>query len=131
MDSVASQFLAWMAQAQTATAPAATGAPESPIKLWMVIALIAVFYYFLMHKPMQREKAKAAEQLDSMVKGAAVITAGGIHGKIESVDKEGGTVTVTVAPKISIKFNRASIATVKPRAEKADKSEKVEEAAAE
>jgi preprotein translocase subunit YajC len=115
MDSVSTQLLAWAAQETTSTAPS--------FPLPLLITVIVVLYIFLIYLPGRREKARAAQMGDTMVKGAAVITAGGIHGKIESVDKEGGTVNVTVAPKITLKFNRTSITTVTPREGKADKTE--------
>jgi len=43
--------------------------------------------------------------------GDSIVTAGGIHGKIASVDE--GTITVEVATGVKVKMNRSAITEVK------------------
>lgn len=67
----------------------------------MVVAMGAIMY-FLVIRPQQREKAKRDELMNSLAKGDAVITSGGLHGTVVSVDdlvvrvNIGGKTTVTV-----------------------------------
>lgn len=50
-------------------------------------AMLAIMY-FLVYRPQQREKASREELLNSLAKGDEVITAGGLHGTIVSVEAE-------------------------------------------
>lgn len=116
MDS-ANSILALAAQA------AAPAQGSGGIPIYYLIGIIAVLYIFLIHLPMKRERAKASQMDQSLVRGARVVTAGGIHGRVESVDKEGNAVNVTVAPKIVLKFNRSSIVSVSSGEGKSEKEE--------
>jgi preprotein translocase subunit YajC len=67
----------------------------------MVVAMGAIMY-FLVIRPQQREKAERESLMNSLSKGDEVITSGGLHGRIVSVDDTvvrmdiGGKATVTV-----------------------------------
>ena len=110
--------LSWAAQAATpAAAPPAgdaagqTGAqPTYPI--WMALGLIIVLYYVMMSRPQKAEARKRQEMLDTLAKGDSVVTSGGIMGTVESVDTTKHIVTLSVAPKVIMKFTKASIASV-------------------
>ena len=72
------------------------------------IILMFVIFYFLLIRP-QQKKAKAHQQMISNLrKGDRVITSGGIHGTITSLDES--TATVEIAEKVRIKVTRGSIA---------------------
>ena len=77
-----------------------------------MIVSIGMLAYFLLIRPQKQEQRKRDQMLNQLGKGDEIITAGGIHGTVESVDAAKGTVTVIVAPKISIKFSRTAITTV-------------------
>ncbi|GFH41586.1 preprotein translocase subunit YajC [Lactococcus hodotermopsidis] len=66
---------------------------------------------------MQRGQKKAAaqrqEQLDNMKIGSEIITIGGLHGILSSVDKEKGTIELD-AEGVILTFDRAAIKTIKP-----------------
>lgn len=58
--------------------------PQSVKTLVFIVALIAVFYFFMIRP--QSQKAKEERQYrDSLKKGDKVMTVGGIHGVIHSV----------------------------------------------
>jgi preprotein translocase subunit YajC len=99
--------LAWAAQ----TTPA--GAPQGDMKplIWMLVGIGALFYFMIL-RPQKTEQRKRESMLDQVAKGDQVVTAGGIHGTVESVDKEKGIVTLAVAPKIHMRFSRSAITTV-------------------
>jgi len=51
----------------------------------MIVALIAIFYFFMI-RPQQKRQKKIREERLAMKKGDTVITAGGIYGRIREVN---------------------------------------------
>lgn len=72
-----------------------------------LILLGAVFYFMLIRPQRKRQKAQSA-LLASLEVGDEIRTAGGIHGRIRSLDD--ATAVVTVEDGHYIRFNRRSIA---------------------
>lgn len=72
----------------------------------MIVAMIAIFY-FVMIRPQSKKQKELKKQREAMQKGDAVVTAGGIHGKIKSIKDT--TVMVEVAPGVEIKFDKGSV----------------------
>ncbi|WP_299053468.1 preprotein translocase subunit YajC [uncultured Polaribacter sp.] len=71
------------------------------------IAIIAVFYFFMIRPQMKRQKKEKSFQ-EEIKKGAKVVTTSGIHGKISEINSTDNTVTIeTGAGKI--KFERSAI----------------------
>lgn len=119
--------LAWAAQnvTQEGTEEAAKDPGILGNPMFLVAAIFALFY-FLILRPQKREQKQRRQMTEAMKKGDRVVSAGGIHGTIESIDTDKGIVTVTVAPKINMKFQRASINQVvdKDADKKGDQAEK-------
>lgn len=131
--------LAWAAQTATTTATAtgaagATGDAAAPApgmfppELLFMLGAMGLLFYLLILKPQKADQRKREQMIEEMSKGDAVVTAGGIHGTIEGIDKGTNTVTVNVAPKITMRFSRSSISSVtskknKPKGESDGKSE--------
>ena len=81
----------------------------------MIVAMIAVFYLFLI-KP-QSDKAKKEEAYrNSLKSGDKLMTAGGIH--VTFVSAEGGMATVEVAPGHRIKVQTATLQPIPERKRK-------------
>ncbi len=78
----------------------------------MVVALIAVFYFFMIRPQSQKAKKEAAYR-DSLQKGDRLMTAGGIH--VSFVSREGAMATVEAAPGCRMKVQ---IATLQPLPER-------------
>lgn len=115
--------LNWFATVAQTTEKAPPAGPLGGLgSMLPLFALMFIAFYFLILRPQKRDQQKRQSLLDSMGKGDRVITVGGIHGVIEGVDKEKGTVTLTVAPKTSMKFNKASISSIESK--KGEKQEK-------
>lgn len=74
----------------------------------MVVAMIAVFYLFLIRPQTQKAKKEQAYR-DSLQKGDRIMTAGGIH--VTFVSREGGMATVEAAPGARMKVQ---IGTLQP-----------------
>jgi preprotein translocase subunit YajC len=71
------------------------------------IAIIFVFYFFMIRPQMSRQKKEKAFQAE-IKKGAKVVTSSGIHGKIAEINASDNTITIeTGAGKI--KFERSAI----------------------
>ena len=102
--------LAWAAQTPTEGSPTGEAAPP-PVMLYMMIAIMFMFY-FLVWRPQKAEQRRREAMMNQLAKGDQVVTAGGIHGTVEAVDQSAGIVTVNVAPKISLRFSRSSIASL-------------------
>ena len=67
------------APASAEAAPQGMGGMSSLI---MIVALIAIFYFFMI-RPQNKKQKEIRKFRDAMQKGDNVTTAGGIHGKIE------------------------------------------------
>lgn len=102
------------ANAAQAAAPAG-GTQPSMAQPFLLIGAMVFFLWLVVLRPQKKEKAKRESMINAMKKGDRVITIGGMHGKISDIDTTHNTVTVEVAPKISVKFNRTAIASVDPR----------------
>lgn len=94
---------------------AATGSNTSMIYnvlLW--VAIIGVFYFFMI-RPQQKKQKDQKSFVDNLKKGDSVVTIGGLHGRIASLD--GNTITLDVDRGVKLTFEKSSIsreATEKP-----------------
>ena len=72
-----------------------------------ILAIIIVFYFFMIRPQMNRQKKEKTFQAE-IKKGTKVVTSSGIHGKIAEINAADNTVSVqTGAGKI--KFERSAI----------------------
>lgn len=75
------------------------------------IILIFVVFYFFMIRPQQKKAKEREALLSSITKGDKVVTAGGAHGVVESVEDQ--IVVVRLVPaNLAIKFDKSSISQV-------------------
>ncbi|MCF6246579.1 MAG: preprotein translocase subunit YajC [Desulfobacula sp.] len=74
-----------------------------------IIILFAIFY-FLLIRPQQKKAKEHREMLSDLKKGYRIITSGGIHGTIETIDDT--TIGLEIAEKIKIKVSRGNVAAV-------------------
>jgi len=68
---------------------------------------IILIFYFFMIRPQQKKQKDQKKFIETIKKGDAVVTVGGIHGKVISL--EGDTVVLEVDRGAKIKFDRTSI----------------------
>ena len=79
---------------------------------FMPFIIIFLIMYFLMIRP-QQKKQKDLEKLRSELKsGDPIVTSGGIHGKVASIDDTTKTVKIKIDGNTSMKVERNSIVTV-------------------
>lgn len=88
--------------------PAAGG--QSPFASIIPLVLMFGIFYFLLIRPQQKKAKEHRAMMEALKKGDQVVTAGGIHGKITSVDD--AVVTMEIASGVNIKVNKGHIATI-------------------
>lgn len=69
--------------------------------------LITLVFYFLIIKPAQDERAAKDKLLAALQKDDRVVTAGGLHGRVVSVD--GDTLQVEVAKGVVVTLDKSSV----------------------
>jgi preprotein translocase subunit YajC len=77
-----------------------------------MIPLVFMFaiFYFLLIRPQQKKAKEHRALLDALKKGDLVVTAGGMHGKVTSLDDQ--VVTLEIAPGVNVKINKGFIASI-------------------
>jgi preprotein translocase subunit YajC len=68
---------------------------------------IILIMYFFMIRPQQKKQKETKNFLDSIKKGDTVVTIGGIHGKIYSI--EGDTITMELDKGMKLKVEKSAI----------------------
>ncbi len=86
-------------------APAGIAQALPQILLW--VGILGVFYFFMI-RPQQQKQKEQRSFTDGLKKGDAVVTIGGLHGKIASVDEK--TITLEVDKATRLTFEKSSIA---------------------
>lgn len=94
-------------------APAAGGAGGLMTQFQGMIPLVFMFaiFYFLLIRPQQKKAKEHRALLEALKKGDQVVTAGGMHGKVTSLDDQ--VVTLEIAAGVNVKINKGFIASVK------------------
>ena len=95
-------------------APGGAAAPAGGMAAFQqVIPLVFMFaiFYFLLIRPQQKKAKEHKALLEAIKKGDNVITAGGVHGKVTSVDDS--IVTLEISTGVNIKITKSYIAAVK------------------
>lgn len=94
----------------------------SPFALPFVpIILIFGIFYFLLIRPQQKRQKKKEAMIKGIEKADAVVTSGGLHGKVTGVTDDVLTIEIAVmkSDRVRVKVSRANIETV-TKAGKAD-----------
>jgi len=75
----------------------------------MFVIMLGIFY-FLLIRPQQKKAKEHRSLLESLKKGDSVVTAGGVYGKVTSVDEH--IVNLEIATGVNIKIKKGHIAEV-------------------
>jgi preprotein translocase subunit YajC len=84
---------------------------------WGFIATMVVIFgifYFLMIRPQQKKQKELKAMLNNLTYGDAVVTTGGIHGKVSGLTD--AIVTLEIADKVRIKVSRSAIGVITQKA---------------
>lgn len=76
--------------------------------LVMIVAIFAIMYLFMI-RPQQKKQKEIQKFRDSLQPGMEVITYGGIHGTIKSIDNESNTVVLEIASDVKIKVEKTHL----------------------
>jgi preprotein translocase subunit YajC len=88
---------------------AAAGGGGSFTPLLLIVLLFGVMY-FLMIRPQQKRRREAQAMQSQLGAGDQIVTIGGLHATVVSVDDD--VVTVEIAPGVDVRFARPAIAKV-------------------
>ncbi len=83
----------------------------SPVLQFAPYLLIGLVFYFLLFRPMQKEKKKTQEMVAALKSGDTVVTTGGITGTVVTVDSD--TIVLRVKPdNVKLQFARSAVTQV-------------------
>ncbi|MDO5531745.1 preprotein translocase subunit YajC [Sutterella sp.] len=106
----------FISDAMAAGEAAAGGMEGFLVQVVPLIVIFAVFWFFLI-RPQQKRQKEHAKMCEALAKGDEVMTAGGISGRIESVDDQ--TIGLQVASvdgkAVIINMQRAAVQMVLPK----------------
>jgi preprotein translocase subunit YajC len=88
------------------------GGAENTLLAFAPMILIFGVFYFLMIRPQQKKAKEHKAMLDNLKKGDAVITNGGLYGKVSSVSDT--FLMLEIADKVRVKVSRGHIAGLAP-----------------
>jgi preprotein translocase subunit YajC len=78
----------------------------------LLIVLLFGVMYFLMIRPQQKRRREAMQMQNSLGPGDRIVTIGGLHGTVVSIDDD--LVTLEIAPGVQVQFARPAIARTLP-----------------
>lgn len=77
------------------------------ISTLIMFAAIFGIFYFMIIRPQQKRAKEREKLLNDVQKGDKVVTSGGIHGTVSSIDDK--TILLQVADNVKIKIDRSAI----------------------
>ena len=86
------------------------GAPKSMfggMEGMLMIVLLFVIMYFFMIRPQQKKQKEIQKMREALKVGDAIITAGGVHGKIKDINDT--SFVIEIADGVKIKIDKASV----------------------
>ena len=77
----------------------------------MIIMMVAIFaiMWFFMIKPQQKKQKEIQKFQNELTEGTEVVTGGGIHGTVKSVDLAKNTVDVKIARDVVVTVEKSSV----------------------
>jgi preprotein translocase subunit YajC len=88
-------------------APAEPQGQGGGYQMLIMIGLVIAVFYFFMIRPQQRKQKQEQKMRESLGKGDRVVTIGGIHGRIVSVDET--TALIEVDNGVKLKMEKAAL----------------------
>ena len=76
--------------------------------LIMIVLLFAIMYFFMI-RPQNKKQKELRNFRNALKPGQDVVTVGGLHGTIRSVNEKDDTVTLEVATGVKLLFDRTAI----------------------
>ena len=89
-------------------AQAAAGGNQAMIyQVIMWVGIIGVFYFFMI-RPQQKKQKEQKQLLGNLKKGESVVTIGGIHAKVYTVEET--TVTLEIDKGVKLTIDKSAVA---------------------
>lgn len=88
----------------------AQGTGGGGIAQFMPLIILLVIFYFLLIRPQQKRAKEHKAMVNNLQQGSRIVTSGGIHGTISSLDET--TITLEIAEKVKMKISRGNVAIV-------------------
>ncbi|MFY0598301.1 MAG: preprotein translocase subunit YajC [Cyclobacteriaceae bacterium] len=79
-----------------------------PTQLLMLGGMVAIFYFFFI-RPQQKKQKDQKKFIEAIKKGDSIVTMGGIHGKVSSVDDALITLDIDKGTKLVIEKSSISL----------------------
>ena len=76
--------------------------------LLMMVAIFAIMYFFMI-RPQQKRQKEIQKFQNQLVEGTEVVTGGGIHGVVKSVDLAKNTVEVKIAKDVVVTVDKGYV----------------------
>lgn len=83
---------------------------SNPISMFLPLVLMFFIFYFMIIRPQSKRAKERDKMLNAIQKGDKVVTTGGMHGTVSSV--EDTTVIIQVADNVKLKYDKTAIATI-------------------
>ena len=93
-----------------AAADSAAAPPQNSLLGFLPMIAIFAIFYFLLIAPMRKRQKKTQAMLAQLKKGDAVITSGGIYGRIAALDDSTNSVILQISDQVKVKVARSAIA---------------------
>lgn len=84
------------------------GQPSMMPTIIMMVALFAIVYFFMI-RPQNKKQKEIQKFRNALQPGQEVVTIGGIHGTIKSIDETMNTVVLEIATGTKVKFEKSAI----------------------
>ena len=78
------------------------------LQQFLPLILLFVVFYFLILRPQQKRQKDHRQLIDSIKQNDALVTIGGMHGKVVKVKDD--TITLRIAEKVEVEFDKSAIA---------------------
>lgn len=78
---------------------------------FIYIAIFFAILYFLMIRPQQKQQKKRKQMLEELKVDDAIVTIGGMHGRITKMKDD--HITVRIADKVEVDFDKTAVGYVK------------------
>ena len=76
--------------------------------LIMMVAIFAIMWFFMI-RPQQKKQKEIQKFQNELTEGTEVVTGGGIHGTVKSVDLAKNTVDVKIARDVVVTVEKSSV----------------------
>jgi preprotein translocase subunit YajC len=81
---------------------------------FLPLVALALIFWFLIIRPQRNRAQRQGQLLQGLERGQEVVTAGGLHGRIDHVGED--TVLIEIAPETVVKVDKRAVAHLAPEA---------------